>query len=132
MSRPAYESIPLERFQEVFKDTSTGRSLGISYHSRSVANDVNNCGMSFLEVSSVALGGKIVSFSDEFFAEASNLLKVHVSSLTALPTCYRTILTCFSVRLGSPLTTALGLHEGSVWTQRSLVRWLGDQTTQCP
>ena len=32
-----------------------------------------------IEVSSVALGGKIVSFSDEFFAEASNLLKVEVS-----------------------------------------------------
>jgi hypothetical protein len=40
MSKPAYESIPLEKFQEVFKDTSTGKSLGNSYHLRSVANDV--------------------------------------------------------------------------------------------
>jgi hypothetical protein len=80
MSKLAYESIPLERFQEVFKDTSTGKSLGNSYHSRSVANDVVELRHVALEVSSVALGGKIVSFSDEFFAEASNLLKVHVSS----------------------------------------------------
>jgi allantoicase len=54
MSQPTYTSIPLEQFQQEFKDTST-------------------------EVSSVALGGRIVSFSDEFFAEATNLLKVEVS-----------------------------------------------------
>ncbi|KAG8734548.1 Allantoicase [Ceratobasidium sp. 423] len=47
----SYESIPLDQFQDVFGATST-------------------------EISSVALGGHVVSFSDEFFAEASNLLKV--------------------------------------------------------
>ena len=31
------------------------------------------------EISSVALGGKIIAVSDEFFAEAENLLKVEVS-----------------------------------------------------
>jgi hypothetical protein len=55
MASPTYTSIPLGQFQHVFKDTST-------------------------EVSSVALGGRIVSFSDEFFAEAVNLLKVEVSA----------------------------------------------------
>lgn len=33
----------------------------------------------FKELSSIALGGKIVSVSDEFFAEASQLLLVEVS-----------------------------------------------------
>jgi hypothetical protein len=51
MSSPTYTQIPLDKFQEEFKDTST-------------------------EVSSVALGGRIVGFSDEFFAEAENLIKV--------------------------------------------------------
>ena len=54
MASPEYQKIPLDQFQQEFKDTST-------------------------EVSSVALGGRIVSFSDEFFAEATNLLKVEVS-----------------------------------------------------
>lgn len=49
----AYTAVPLDEFQSEFKDTST-------------------------EVSSVALGGRIVSFSDEFFAEADNLIKVEV------------------------------------------------------
>lgn len=53
MTEPTYTQVPLEDFQKEFKDTST-------------------------EVSSVALGGRIVSFSDEFFAEAENLLKVEV------------------------------------------------------
>ncbi|KAJ9112719.1 hypothetical protein QFC22_006221 [Naganishia vaughanmartiniae] len=55
---PAYHTIPLADFQQEFKDTST-------------------------EVSSLALGGRIVSFSDEFFAEASNLLKVEPSASLA-------------------------------------------------
>ncbi|KAJ1304530.1 hypothetical protein OPQ81_005671 [Rhizoctonia solani] len=50
----SYEQIPLGKFQDVFGATST-------------------------EISSVALGGHVVSFSDEFFAEASNLLKVEPS-----------------------------------------------------
>ncbi|KAF8757022.1 Allantoicase [Rhizoctonia solani] len=47
----SYERIPLDQFQDVFGATST-------------------------EISSVALGGRAVRWSDEFFAEASNLLKV--------------------------------------------------------
>ncbi|CAE6518024.1 unnamed protein product [Rhizoctonia solani] len=50
----SYERIPLDQFQDVFGATST-------------------------EISSVALGGYVVSVSDEFFAEASNLLKVEPS-----------------------------------------------------
>ncbi|KAG2747366.1 Allantoicase [Suillus brevipes Sb2] len=46
----AYESIPLEAFHETFKSTT--------------------------ELSSVALGAKVVKVSDEFFAEAFHLLKV--------------------------------------------------------
>ncbi|KZO95544.1 allantoicase [Calocera viscosa TUFC12733] len=49
----AYERVPLDKFSEVFGAT--------------------------IELSSVALGGKILSFSDEFFADASNLLKVEPS-----------------------------------------------------
>ncbi|KAJ9095246.1 hypothetical protein QFC21_005612 [Naganishia friedmannii] len=58
MSQSTYTPIPLDQFQQEFKDTST-------------------------EVSSVALGGRIVSFSDEFFAEATNLLKVEPSASLA-------------------------------------------------
>ncbi|CAE6430968.1 unnamed protein product [Rhizoctonia solani] len=47
----SYERIPLDQFQDVFGAIST-------------------------EISSVALGGRAVRWSDEFFAEASNLLKV--------------------------------------------------------
>ncbi|KDN46227.1 hypothetical protein RSAG8_04454, partial [Rhizoctonia solani AG-8 WAC10335] len=47
----SYERIPLDKFQDVFGTEST-------------------------EISSVALGGRAVRWSDEFFAEASNLLKV--------------------------------------------------------
>lgn len=32
-----------------------------------------------IEISGVSLGGKVISCSDEFFADASNLLKVGVS-----------------------------------------------------
>ncbi|KAG1809352.1 galactose-binding domain-like protein [Suillus subaureus] len=46
----AYESIPLEAFHETFKSNT--------------------------ELSSVALGGKVVTVSDEFFAEAFHLLEV--------------------------------------------------------
>ena len=61
MSTPEYTKVPLDQFQREFKDTST-------------------------EVSSVALGGRIVAFSDEFFAEATNLLKVEVSASRFIPT----------------------------------------------
>jgi hypothetical protein len=79
MSEPSYESIPLEQFQQVFKDTSTGE-LQLLLSLVEPLSEIAHVRIISLEVSSVALGGKIVSFSDEFFAEASNLLKVHVSS----------------------------------------------------
>jgi hypothetical protein len=80
MSQPAYEAIPLERFQEVFKDTSTGQSEFVVFRIPQTQANVSLYSLrNDAEVSSVALGGKIVSFSDEFFAEASNLLKVEVS-----------------------------------------------------
>jgi hypothetical protein len=79
MSEPSYESIPLEQFQQVFKDTSTGELQLLLSLVKPLINRAHVRGTS-IEVSSLALGGKIVSFSDEFFAEASNLLKVHVSS----------------------------------------------------
>ncbi|KAL5631484.1 hypothetical protein ACGC1H_007116 [Rhizoctonia solani] len=47
----SYERIPLDKFQDVFGATAT-------------------------EISSVALGGRAVRWSDQFFAEASNLVKV--------------------------------------------------------
>ncbi|EJU04387.1 allantoicase [Dacryopinax primogenitus] len=50
----AHERVPLDKFQEVFGGTT--------------------------ELSSVALGGKVLSFSDEFFADASNLLKIEPSA----------------------------------------------------
>ncbi|QRV94187.1 allantoicase [Ceratobasidium sp. AG-Ba] len=50
----SYERVPLDHFQDVFGAIST-------------------------EISSVALGGRAVRWSDEFFAEASNLLKVEPS-----------------------------------------------------
>ena len=39
--------------------------------------------MTYTEVSSVALGGQIVSVSDEFFAEAFHLLLVEVCLVSA-------------------------------------------------
>ena len=66
MSAPEYTKVPLDQFQREFKDTST-------------------------EVSSVALGGRIVAFSDEFFAEATNLLKVEVSLLVSPTLTYDTL-----------------------------------------
>jgi hypothetical protein len=120
MSQPAYEAIPLERFQEVFKDTSTGES---DTFPECGAIILAQCSSPVLwidtEVSSVALGAKIVSFSDEFFAEASNLLKVEVS--------FRYSLFCLAVlsedkianEYGMLHSTAFCLHERPIWPQRS-------------
>lgn len=75
----SYTQIPLEKFQETFS-TAIGASdllilplfarLGTSTHAKSAS-----C---VTELSSVALGGEIVSVSDEFFAEAFHLLQVEV------------------------------------------------------
>lgn len=67
----SYERIPLEQFQEVFGAISTGEPLSFSQLAYLV--DAHPA-----EISSVALGGRAVRWSDEFFAEASNLLKVEV------------------------------------------------------
>lgn len=93
MSSPTYTSIPLDQFQQEFKDTST-------------------------EVSSVALGGRIVSFSDEFFAEAVNLLKVEVSHtrlVTGRLVCM--LMSCI----------AISVVGGPVWAQGRALRWVGDE-----
>jgi len=67
-----YEGIPLEASHEPFKF-----NIGVYcvYH-------VSHPHATHSELSSVALGGKIVNLSDEFFAEAFHLLKVEVSSTT--------------------------------------------------
>lgn len=69
----SYERIPLDQFQDVFGATSTGEA---SYLSASWLIFADGAGCE--EISSVALGGRAVRWSDEFFAEASNLLKVEV------------------------------------------------------
>lgn len=79
MSEIPYESVPLEDFAKVFKETSTGESRYSTRFGCPSLQKVTRIPWSSSEVSSVALGGKIVSFSDEFFVEASNLLKVHPS-----------------------------------------------------
>lgn len=97
MSEPTYTQIPLDKFQEEFKDTST-------------------------EVSSVALGGRIVGFSDEFFAEAENLIKVEVRlSFPLPPSLMHKLMWC--VWCG----VAIKEPRGSIWAQRSAVRWVGDE-----
>ena len=66
------------------------------------------------ELSSVALGAKISSVSDEFFAEAFNLLKVEV--IYHLHKCFLSHIHVCSA--GTKL-------ERVVWTQRCFVFWLG-------
>lgn len=66
---------------------------------------------SLTELSSVALGASIVSCSDEFFAPASDLLKVAVC-LCLLPYSY--------IKL-KHAKTARFEHEGSIWAKRSSV-----------
>ena len=64
------QRVPLQDFEEKFS-AFTGIFFTISC-------DKKGSHLS-TELSSVALGGRIVAVSDEFFAEASNLLKVEVS-----------------------------------------------------
>jgi allantoicase len=56
MPSPTFEPVELDDFDKVLGTTST-------------------------EVSSVALGGKILGCSDEWFAPASDLLKVRLGSI---------------------------------------------------
>jgi hypothetical protein len=118
MAEPTYTRIPLSDFQKEFKDTST-------------------------EVSSVALGGRIVGFSDEFFAEAENLIKVEVrpfsfpssisslpypiSRLVRLPSSSRTDDIFKSGSLTCVVCAAIQEPRRTIRPERSAVRWVGDE-----
>lgn len=65
----SFEQIPLEDFTKAFSST-IGAYVGLSKPERPLT--------SHLELSSVAIGGQVVSVSDEFFAEAFHLLLVEV------------------------------------------------------
>jgi len=66
------ERIPLDDFKEHLAHTS-GAFLSVCDRSRTQTRVV--------ELSSLAIGGRIVAVSDEFFAEAVNLLRLEVKSL---------------------------------------------------
>jgi len=66
----------------------------------------------------VALGGRIVAVSDEFFAEAFHLLLVEV--------CLRFRVACCVTHVGQ----ARAFDEGSVWTQRRTLQRLGNKAAQ--
>jgi allantoicase len=63
-----FERISLDKYSEAFLNT-TGKTLDDRY----LRSD--HC----QELSSVTLGGKVISVSDEFFAEAFHLILVEVS-----------------------------------------------------
>jgi hypothetical protein len=69
------------------------------------------------ELSSVALGGKIVSVSDEFFAEAFHLILVEVSPMS--------LTVCLSETLEGPAKL-----ERPIWTKGRALQWLGNSQTQ--
>lgn len=70
-----YTRIPLDKFTETFS-TATGTTISrIADRAQLTVNQ---------ELSSVALGGQIISVSDEFFAEAFNLLLVEVSAIRSI------------------------------------------------
>lgn len=66
----SYQPIPLDAFADTFGNT-TGELR--PFHRQPFLK------IALLELSSVALGGKIVNVSDEFFAAACHLLLVEVS-----------------------------------------------------
>jgi hypothetical protein len=72
------------------------------------------------ELSIVALGGKIVSVSDEFFAEAFHLILVEVSSYSVASFDF-----CSFELLGG-----LAKLERSIRTERRSLQWLGNPKTQ--
>ena len=75
----SYQNIPLDAFATTFGQTTGERRLS----SPGFFADSVFIG---LELSSVALGGKVVNVSDEFFAAAFHLLLVEVSR-SALAQC---------------------------------------------
>lgn len=76
----------------------------------------------FPELSSVALGGRVLSVSDEFFAEAFQLLLVEVR------TGYLSSGTSHLLRTRLSLT-ACTEFERPIWTKRCALQWLGDTKT---
>ena len=68
-----FERVPLDQFSTTF-GTSIGTHWTLTRHSFTQTLP------SSAELSSVALGGKVESCSDEFFAEAFQLILVEVSS----------------------------------------------------
>lgn len=68
----------------------------------------------------MAIGGDIVAVSDEFFAEAFNLLLVEVRAqilLLSHPALMPHLIACSEL-------------ERTIWAKRSAVQRMGDQTTQ--
>jgi hypothetical protein len=63
------QQVPLEQFPQVF-----GTDIGIKH--ALPPSDFSPDIHLYLELSSVALGGRVVSVSDDFFAEAFHLLLV--------------------------------------------------------
>ena len=70
-----YTSIPLDDFQ--LKLGSAGTGEDDKPLSPPLPPLTPGCS-SFPEISSVALGGKVIAVSDDFFADVANLLKVEV------------------------------------------------------
>lgn len=78
----SYKRIPLDDFKDAFS-TTIGKSES-RYQPHMSLKPVRFRRTHNPELSSVALGGQVVSASDEFFAEAFHLLLVEVWSLPAL------------------------------------------------
>ena len=75
----AYERIPLDRFAKSFTGFIGACALNLELFLSPETYLI------YIELSSVALGGKICSVPDEFFAEAYHLLLVEVRAATFLP-----------------------------------------------
>lgn len=70
----SFERVAIEQFKEhLSAATGTPTVLGVRYSDRWKFH------LNYPELSSVAIGGRIVEVSDEFFAEAFHLLLVEVS-----------------------------------------------------
>lgn len=72
----SYKRISLDDFKDAFS-TTIGKS-DYRFSTSCVAQTCPIPSHSYAELSSVALGGQVVSVSDEFFAEAFHLLLVEV------------------------------------------------------
>ena len=89
-----------------------------------------------VELSSVALGGKIVNVSDEFFAAAFHLLLVEVSPFPM--SIYPWLRSPIALRSTESRSAAIDRphvarteSERSVRTKRRLVQWMGVEEAQC-